>query len=404
MDPARAQHIPDRLEHILTSQTLPAGVQSKLKRLIERLNAPVRVVLFGRADQTRARIVNELVGREVMPGAARLPTLELRYGAPGGLQVMQRDGSIREDAPDLQSVDAEESIFVTMECDSPILKRVSILDIVTNGSEQELKAAVAWAQNRMDIALWCSPDFSGAELKIWRAVPQRFRDHSFLVLTGGHQPKQTEYLRDALCDDFLDVLSLTPMAQNANGAPSKPGAAGVAALAKRVLRHADDGRQADRDNALVFLKTWEKGGTESAQPARRAPARTRPVTRPIVPEPSPTDLSAANNSPTLSAICSRASLYLRDRGRALLDEVRSAGEDGMGIVASHCAETLDSLSDMLSAHNAEPSAEWDELIETVEEAQELIILLDLEGDGAPDEDAICLLLQLRNAFEAHIAT
>ncbi len=95
--------------------------------------------------------------------------------------------------------------------------------------------------------------------------------------------------------------------------------------------------------------------------------------------------------------------YLRDRGETLLHDVRR-GTATPAEVMVHCGETLSHLASMLAFHeDTATRPEIARLADTILEAESMVVLLGTEAGDEAALDAVSLLLQVRQDFEACIA-
>ena len=68
---------------------------------------------------------------------------------------------------DLKSAVSTRPAFLKVTLPVPILKKLSLLEVVTNGGADELRSAVDWAVRRTDITLWCTQTFDAGERALW---------------------------------------------------------------------------------------------------------------------------------------------------------------------------------------------------------------------------------------------
>ncbi|WP_158547390.1 hypothetical protein [Rhodovulum sp. 12E13] len=439
-----------RLRALVLAGGLPARVAERAEALLARLEAPVRVALVGPEAAGRGAGLAALAGDETLadlPDLPGRPPLELRFGAEARVVRRLGCGALVEGADIAEAMADPEAALVTVERPLPALRRITLTDLVTEPSADDLLAALAWAARRADVAVWWSHGFGPDERAAWRSAPARLRDHGFLVLDGaGAEARQAAA---AARDDFLRVV--VP----GQGVPAGP------QLAAEVQRHVALGRQADADAALLFLQSHggdtsrapassvspepaapepaapepaapepaapepaapEPATPGSATPERVVPARApgappvseRPVSvgarlfgRGVAPErPRSAPRAAAPSAPPLSeplrAFCREGAARIRLRARRL-----RAGVAGRGAppVARAGAETVRALAETLDdmAEGGLPAADADaqgELSALLSAAEETLVLLEAEADVAAAHDAVRLLAQLRHALEA----
>ena len=450
-----------QLRALISAGGLPARAVERAEALLARLEAPVRVAVVGPEPAGRGAGLAALSGDETLadlPDLPERPPLELRWGGEARVALRLGCGALVEGADLAEAMADPEAALVTVERPLPALRRITLTDLVTEPSADDLLAALAWAARRADVAVWWSHGFGPDERAAWRSAPARLRDHGFLVLDGaGAEARQAAA---AARDDFLRVVV------SGQGEPAGP------RLAAEVLRHVALGRQADADAALLFVQS-HGGGTArtpaapvSHEPAAPPPAAPPPAAPPpaapgpatlgpaapppAVPEPvepapdepervvsprargapamaeRPVSVGAqlfgmgaaperpraaprpaAPAAPALSeplrAFCREGAARIRLRARQVW--VGGAGR-GVPPVARAGAETVRALAEALddmAEDGGLPAAEADaqaEMSALLSAAEETLVLLEAEGDVAAAHDAVRLLAQLRHALEA----
>lgn len=168
----------EQLGVALASGRLPADARHAGDRLLERLTAPVRLALLGLPGAGKSTLLNVFAGQQILPDHRGLPSLELAYGPRDEVRLVFGDGRVEErQGFDLADVDPVDLAFVGLRMALPVLERISLLEVVADGTAKEQAAALRWASRRCDIALWCSHRFGIAEQGLWRAMPDRLKDH-----------------------------------------------------------------------------------------------------------------------------------------------------------------------------------------------------------------------------------
>jgi hypothetical protein len=147
----------------------------------------------------------------------------------------------------------------------------------------------------------------------------------------------------------------------------------------------EQGRRADFDSALLFLRRHEAAGSGAT-----------PVGKPAI---EAADASAG--SAGARAFLEQAFDHLRKRSDLLAKLVPDADKDKYAKFLSACADAADGLGEMLSS--LENTAASSPLHDLVAEASEMLLLLQLEKGVGPAADAATLLLQVRREFEQELA-
>jgi len=379
--------VEERLRAFVATADPKGTAREQAERFLSRLSSPVRISLFGRPADAKVAILNTAVGGQLLPQGAPVPTVELRYGEFPMAQLTRSDGSVTEHISQLTADDLDEVVLIVIERPAPLLRRLSFTDVQADDTELEQRSAIDWAAARTDIALWCSAQYDEMDQRIWSRVPERIQDHAYLVLTGA-SPEQASLIKAAHMGEFHDVYAISADApQDANG---------ISALLKRLMSHADMGREADADSALLFLRAQGDMQTKAAPPPPKPAPQPEPV---FTPEPEPEAPGAL--APATREAISTGLTFLRQRGKDLAAHVADGGDAGH--VASECSETLVHLSDLISAHDDGANPAVSLLADTVMEAESLVILMENENGEDAAADAVGILLQIRHDFETSLA-
>jgi len=241
---------------------------------------------------------------------------------------------------------------------------------------------------QVDIALWVTRHFGPDELAIWSTAPDILKDHSYLVCLG----PLNDHLFDCAVEEFLELVPLD-LAQGA-----KAGAALAQLLAERVRQ----GRQADQDNATLFVETHKALVSGGLPPAVAAPRQPDP---PDVPTQSPdADLTknvsgTAPESTLYHAVADQIRAHALDIAQLPLSE---AAEDCVAVLEL-CSAAAEGLSDVVTE---DPTDAPQDLCfkEDILTAVDSLVLMSLEQGVGPAVDAVTTLLQIKRSAEAQIAS
>lgn len=411
---AQAQRIVEQLRFAVSSGALPVAASESGARLLARLSAPVRLALLGPRGAGKARVRDILAGRAVLPRQAHTASVELVFGSRERGRLVYSDGSAeRFDGAPPDSTDWSSVALVRLQAPLPVLERISLLEVVADDPQDDLIAAAAWAVRRSDMLLWCTSDFGPAERAAWDVVPDRLKDHTYLVPRLPRGALFPTTIRD-------DVVGLLPLHMD-------PGPEdGAAALRSAVLAHVDRGRREDFDGALMFLERFKtvlpaiakaapvktaavpaEAPPSAADPALdpdtlAAPVRTRSVDDGFAaPQGGQADglpeEDAAQGATAAPGDClSPAFAMIRDAARSIDASIEGARPEWPSAVLAQCVETIEGLPSTSAV--ADP-----ELSDLVAEAWDLMMLLQLEADASAAADAVALLLQVRRAVERRMA-
>jgi energy-coupling factor transporter ATP-binding protein EcfA2 len=385
------ESVAPRLAAALRAPSLPGRAALAGQQLLQRLTSPIRVALLGHPGSGKSQLLNLIAGERLIPAGTRLPPVEVRFGRERRMTLVGADGQEAEARPeDLGTIRHDAAALVRIEAPLPILSTLTLVEVGTAGTAEEERAGVQWAASRSDMVIWCSQAFTPAERWLWSAMPDRLKDHGFLVLTKADELIRAGTLADRIAelDDIVaeEFHSLVPVA-TLQGLAALCGdkgtdrdalaASGAEALIAALLAHVEQGRRADLDAALLFLSRFG-GGTGEPAPAQDARPDPAPVSEPGAVAPA-----AAEADETVS----RALDILRGAAGPLLARMDEAGhaED----ILEGCAQAAQAVADTIDP--AALPALHDEALEVAE----MLVLLGLERSETAAADAVTLLLQLR---------
>jgi hypothetical protein len=379
-----------RLTALLDARSLPRGAALAATAMLERFDAPVRVTFLGLPGSGRARLMNHLVGDDVLPEGRALPTLCLVHGAvPRSVGTLASGEQASWPGLPIDAIEQAGTVYLDLARPLATLREFSFLELATDDTAEDQLAAMAWAEDRTDIALWISRGYGPAEAALWARAPDRLRDNGYLVMTGGTAaPEATQGFRAAFRVDD---------------------AAGTGPLMDELRACAQRGRQGLVDHALLLLNRFENlrptrqlapPPADEAPPAP-APTQAAPASRPLTAPLAPTG-PAPRAHPETMLVPAQAVAYLRKRAVELDRLIDSLAELPEKRVLGFCLETVEELVEKVSALDA-PDPATAEIEEMVLEAADVIMLLQSEDGIEPATDAITLLLQLRRDLEARLA-
>ena len=425
----------DRLQGALDGDTMPKAARDYAQHLLNRLSQPVRVSILGTPHSGKSELVNMFVGRRLIPKDAALPTTEFVWAENEAMTVTGADGTVnRFDTIDLEALSDGSAAFLKLELPTDILKRINLLEVVTNGAHEEIESAIDWAVRRTDIALWCSQAFDEAEQSVWSRVPDSLKDHAFLVLTKADVlsaekvlSSRVAELESIVAEEFHSMFAVATL----QALRAKEGAAvdeamfhasGGGALTSEILRHAERGRRADFDSAHMFLARYQVKNAPLAKAAATVPAPAQVQEAVADPEPVAADapvealeakieqLAEAAPTPALPerpkvenvALFLDSVKYLKRRGDALGETAKELGEGQAKPLVEQCVDAVEHLVDVFSQDETGCAA-TDAFIDELSEASDMMVLMQVEDGDGPAADAVTLLLQLRRDMEMQLA-
>ena len=434
-DTAADLRVIDRLTHVAAMDGLPQSAKDHATHLLGRLSSPVRVTLMGLHGAGKSELFNLFAGERVLPKDAGLATTELAWGDTPQVILTGADGAKSQmDEVDPESITALNPAFISIRRPLPILRRIRLLEPVARKPEK-MKPAMDWALRRTDIALWCTQQFGPEERQLWSGVPDALKDHAFLVLTKadvlsatGELTARISGLAEVVAEEFHSMFAVaTLQALKSFGSGGEVNehlfaASGGAALRAEVLKHADRGRRADFDNAEVFLvrnnipedvpvaddhadgeapvASVEVDAAKSQKPK----TKSRPV-GPAEPQAAAPDLetpAVVVHDVENVALFTKSAQFLRRRGDGISGSLAEMSEGETSPLVDQCMDAVETLIDQFSNDDSGcPAA--DAFLDELNEASELMVLMQLEVGDAPAADAVSLLLQLRRDIETKLA-
>lgn len=284
------------LKQAVLSGLLPDSDHEKAELLLERLQKPVRLAILGMPESGKSRLLNLLVGADVIPQGVHLPTLQLVYGDSEKSVCTLADGSKEEfNAVDADMIAGLSPVFVEMQMPLPALNKISVLEVVAPNDTNAVHRASQWASKRTDVALWCTRGFTEPEQRIWATMPDLIKDHAFCMVTHadflkaqGLYEAAVGAISAAAGDEFNAVLAIATnqalSARRADGTVDKDvmRESGGSALISAVLKQVERGRQSAVDQGDILLHQH----ADLLAPLKDAPVAPAPAPEPEV-EPEP---------------------------------------------------------------------------------------------------------------------
>ncbi|MEX0285950.1 MAG: hypothetical protein AB3N23_15190, partial [Paracoccaceae bacterium] len=379
----------EQLEQTLGQGNLKPDAQSWGMALVDRLKAPVQIVVMGPQGIGKSSVINMLAGAPVVPDIDSVPVLEIVGGAEESVTVEREDGSVEE--TDALASDQSGAIRVTRTVPVPSLEECGFAEVNLSGTPLQNEAVLEWAIECADIVLWCTETFGPQERALWARVPDELKDHSFLVLTmadrqmmRGSLSDNIAQLEEVVAEEFLTLFPVATL--QAIKAQSEPDhshlgmwkSSGGKALRDAVFKRVEHGRLADQDNARLFL-------------SRFAGLRQMPQA-PVNQEGKP-EVEVKIDGISQSLYEAALDLLHKQADR-MLDTVETGAEPDAERVLQQCVEAATALSDLFA--EADPSDDAAQsLKDDAAESAEMMLLFQLERSEDAAADAVTLLMQLK---------
>jgi hypothetical protein len=447
------QSVGNRVQSELTqaveSGLLPESVKDKAAQLLTRLQKPVRLALMGMPGSGKSTLLNLLVGSDVLPEGARLPTLQLSFG-PTAQSICTLPDGTKETlvGADSHEIAALAPVFVDIHLPLPALAKISILEVVAPNDPTAVHRASQWASKRSDVALWCTQEFNSQEQQIWAQMPDQTKDHAFLMVTqadtlqaNGTYDDVMAAVRSIAIEEFNQILPISTIsaisARRPDGGVDKEKMrnSGGLALIQAVLKQVDQGRQsavdmADvllRQNAKALAKPDEIAEPEVSEPTPEpeveveAPAPKAPQAEVIAPVEEP---AAPSGIDRLKEIAAKAKIdtdapeglkpatreayqhvvaYLEDQGSELIAALEDMGTSAPSEIMALTVEHIQWLSDYLNDNGDDADTALHRARDTAFDAADMVQLMQMEKRDSAALEAVSLMLQIKRELQADLA-
>jgi GTPase SAR1 family protein len=405
-----------RLDRAIASGDMPPAANSLAERISKRLKSPVRLAIMGLKGAGKSRLLNFLVGDEVIPENIRLPSILVAWGKTPKIDYTLANGKTKSlETFDINEISRLKPVFIRLRMPLPALKKISILEVVTSTNMADQQRALAWAAPSTDIALWCTQEFSETESDLWNTLPGALQDHSFMIMTKADQhpdraarERKLNLLKEAAEKRFhsfyhIDTLqALAARGENGKINGAKLSKSGGQELIGAVLQAVDQGVQASLDGAVILFARYEI--PMSGMPAATPPPPEESIQE--APPEVPTELLVPKDTPAPQTgqddFSSEIVTYLTDRVKELQIQLSKSDAPDSETVMAQCYEDVEWLVEQLT----ERSSDNPDILHTLDacqDAADMMLLLQLENHDSAVEDAVVLLLQIKRDFEQKIA-
>lgn len=267
-----------RLEASLDLPDLPDAARKNARELFENLSRPVIVAVLGPPGSGKSALINLFLRDRLLPEELSANVIEIVPGADFAAEVSYPDGRL-EAVERGELAEVKEAEHVHIAASNAVLRDIVLIEASGCGIEANLSAAIEDASKRADIVLWCTQNFGENERALWKHMDQQKKDHAFLLLTKADKMARKRKLAQALAaltgvaqEDFSGLLPIATL-QALKALDDDPmdddlwAGSGADGLIKRIGDHVRYGRQADFDQAELFLARYTNG----AEPGVDAP-------------------------------------------------------------------------------------------------------------------------------------
>ena len=285
-DDNRALETSLRLKHLIEDVELSRADKALAERCMRRLAQPLRVTVFGTDPRHAISLINLMIGQPVVSPSIQRARIQFLYGETAHARLQFRDGSqTRLEGSEFRRLFDDNPSRVRIYVDLPVLKKLSILvaaesnpTALCEDSEKTLPPA--------DIAIWAGAELTTKMVEVWNNVPDRLRDHSYLVLS----PDMDMSSWKSIAQEFVEIMRVDPRraqeAKQAEGGVDKEAfrEAGGTKIVKTIKKEIELLTQSAFDAADVLLLRYadqlpstvtpetpdqtEESDTSQAEPAR----------------------------------------------------------------------------------------------------------------------------------------
>jgi len=401
-----------QLERLLGGAGTTADTKATVRRILDRLKNPVRTLIIGCSGSGKTEVLNVLVGKTVVPGGSFHPEFELSWSPQPQTEFTRRDTvRVMAHGNKLANPGFTNVKNVKLGLSLPILKQTSFHEVTCDGTPEDQIAILLKAVELADIVLWCSSEFSEDEQLLWSYVPDTIKDHSFLVLTKADllsAQKQLhvtmQNLEAVVAEEFCSMIPVAAL--QAKSATRVDGsidetvfkASGGKALTEAVFKQATQGRQADSDNALIFLRQHSGQLISTDTKLRDSQHKTVFADKHSLSPDENAENSTDNGVDLFAPVVEHLQIRAAELSQAINDDPNM---DAASILA-HCLDTANHLAAVF-ADVSDTSSVVAALENCVLDAVDLIVLMQSENEDDAVADAVTVLLQLKREFEASIA-
>lgn len=365
---------------------LAPRAQANCAALLEKLHRPVRIGLLGLPGAGKRRVLLALTGFALDTRPESSPTIEITHGPLPATTAMLADGSRLETSglPDT-SLLAQQPVFVQVTSPDTALAGRSVLLVSTEANAEDLRAGLTWAAPRIDIALWCTADWSEAERRVWQAAPDSLRHHAILFVTGRGQME---------CDPAADGFE----AQFSS--PGQRDADACGALIPYLDRTIQEACLHDIHAAQMFLQRYDAplARPTPTQPPQPAAEDTQTA---VVPRPAARTVSP-QIPPEAMGELARLFHAVRTSAEDMMHRINDGATDDTDSLLIQFETVFEALADRVARVDVLQET-WPDLAAHVAEAQDLALLMRIEGGTEQLGDTARLLLQVRHDIQERLA-
>lgn len=271
-DEERLEETARRLKRLVETADLSRSDRFLAEQCLRRLEQPLRLSVFGTDPRHALWLVNLMIGQPVVSPSIPRARIQFIYSKTAYASVQYRDGSQeRIEGNQFRRLFEGNPARVRIYIDLPVLKKLSIL-VAAEKEPDQLCADVDKTLLAADIALWAGAELSPVLSDVWESVPDRLRDHSYLVLS----PEMAFGSWKGIAQEFVEIIRVDPRrAQEAKDASDGVDKeefreSGGAQFVKTIKKEIDLLVQSALDGGEVLLLRYEDGNGDDVPQAKLA--------------------------------------------------------------------------------------------------------------------------------------
>ncbi|MEM6385834.1 MAG: hypothetical protein AAF718_06320 [Pseudomonadota bacterium] len=195
-----------RLVELCDKAEMASADKVLAERCIRRLAHPLRLTVFGTDTRHAISLVNLMIGQPVISPSIKRARIQFLHGLDAHARVQYRDGrQERIEGSEFRRLFDENPTRVRIQVDLPVLKKLSIM-VSAEADAKTLCEDVDKTLPPADIALWAGAELSEPLIEAWENVPDRLRDHSYLILS----PDMDFANWKPIAQEFVEVIRVDP--------------------------------------------------------------------------------------------------------------------------------------------------------------------------------------------------
>lgn len=204
----RAKHAADRLKLLIEQADLSRTDKALAERCWRRLAQPLRLTVFGTDTKHAVSLINLMIGQPVVSPSISRARIQFLHGETAHARLQFRDGTQRRiEGSEFRHLFDDNPSRVRIYIDLPVLKKLSML-VAAEKDPTSLCADVDKTLPPADIAMWAGAELSEPLTEAWENMPDRLRDHSYLVLS----PQMNYANWKEIAQEFVEVMRVDPLA------------------------------------------------------------------------------------------------------------------------------------------------------------------------------------------------